>query len=126
MEFTVKEVMERGFGEGIETLAECRTLPAEAACKVARIWKKIRSEAIAWVKSCDARREELEKTWTPEASEGAKQVGRMALNKELEKEAETKTFEVKVSPLDFGQLGEAKLSPSMIAALEKVLTNLPE
>ncbi|NJM54504.1 MAG: hypothetical protein HC841_00030 [Verrucomicrobiae bacterium] len=126
MEFTLKEVMERGFGEGIETLAECRALPGEAACKVARIWKKIRAEAIAWVKACDAKREELEASFAPEESDGVKQKKRMDLNKQLEEEAGTKTFEVKVSELDFAQLSEAKLSPSMIAALEKVLTNLPE
>jgi hypothetical protein len=126
MEFTLKEVLERGFGEGLETLAECRSLPSEVACKVARIWKKTRTEAIAWVRACEARREELEKSFASEESEGVKQRARMELNKQLEQEAESKSFEVDVSPLDFAQLGEAKLSPSMIAALEKLLTNLPE
>ena len=126
MEFTLKEVLERGFGEGIETLAECRTLPAEAACKVARIWKKIRAEAIAWVKASEARKEEFEKTFTADATEASKQVARLQFNKALEQESETTTFEVKVSPIDFTQLSEARLSPSMIASLEKILTNLPE
>jgi hypothetical protein len=125
MEIQLKDVMARPFAEGITALSRCKSLDSETAMKVGRLWKKFQLEATAWMEHVDAEREALEKGFPESESDGVKQVARLALNKKLEGETETRKFEVKISPIDFKRLPDNELTPEQLVALEPVLTNVP-